>query len=178
MNEYAVVTAPRTVRIERLVKGPIERVWAYLTESDKRGTWLATGEMELRVGGRVDLTWRHATLSANKEPIPEQFKKHDGHHMIGRIVQCDPPRLLSFSWGEDVDASSRATFELTPRGDDVLLVVTHSQLPNRDQMVGVSGGWHTHLDVLVDRLAGREPPNFWTSFAKFEDVYEKRTPAE
>ena len=47
MNEHVgndrlgVVTAPRTVRIERILPGPVERVWAYLTESDKRKKWLA-----------------------------------------------------------------------------------------------------------------------------------------
>ena len=37
MNDdtYGVQTAPDTVRIERLLPGPIERLWAYLTESDK-----------------------------------------------------------------------------------------------------------------------------------------------
>jgi uncharacterized protein YndB with AHSA1/START domain len=42
---------PSTVRIERLLPGPVERVWAYLTESTKRATWLAAGEFDLRVGG-------------------------------------------------------------------------------------------------------------------------------
>jgi uncharacterized protein YndB with AHSA1/START domain len=41
MNDYGVLTAPDTLRIERLLPGPIERVWQYLTDSDKRATWLA-----------------------------------------------------------------------------------------------------------------------------------------
>ena len=52
MNEYGVITHPDTVRLERLLPGPIERVWDYLTDSKKRGTWLATGTMDLRVGGK------------------------------------------------------------------------------------------------------------------------------
>ena len=48
MNDYAVVTAPGTVRIERLLPGPIGRIWSYLTESDKRSQWLAAGNMELK----------------------------------------------------------------------------------------------------------------------------------
>ena len=31
MNEFGVVTAPRTLCIRRVLPGPIERVWAYLT---------------------------------------------------------------------------------------------------------------------------------------------------
>jgi len=60
---YGVVTEPGTVRFERLLPGPIERVWSYLTESDKRRTWLASGEMELQVGGRVELIWRNSELT-------------------------------------------------------------------------------------------------------------------
>jgi DNA-binding transcriptional ArsR family regulator len=52
MNDYGVVTEPGTVRLERVLPGPIERVWAYLTESVQRRKWLAVGPMELRVGGR------------------------------------------------------------------------------------------------------------------------------
>jgi uncharacterized protein YndB with AHSA1/START domain len=55
MSEYGIVTEAGAVRFERLLPGPIEHVWAYLTQSDKRGTWLAAGPMDARVGGRVDL---------------------------------------------------------------------------------------------------------------------------
>jgi uncharacterized protein YndB with AHSA1/START domain len=37
-DAYAEAVEPGTVRLERLLPGPIDRVWAYLTESDKRGT--------------------------------------------------------------------------------------------------------------------------------------------
>ena len=61
MSEYGIVTEAGAVRFERLLPGPIERVWAYLTEPEKRGTWLAAGPMELRVGGRVELNFHHAS---------------------------------------------------------------------------------------------------------------------
>ena len=64
MSEFGVVTEARTLRIRRVLPGPIERVWAYLTESEKRGRWLAAGPMELRVGGRVELTFRNTDLRA------------------------------------------------------------------------------------------------------------------
>ena len=73
LNEFGVVTEARTLRIRRVLPGPIERVWAYLTESEKRAKWLAAGEMELRVGGRVELTFRHSGLSPHAEPIPEKY---------------------------------------------------------------------------------------------------------
>ena len=51
----ATMIPPATVRLERLLPGPVERVWAYLTESKKRATWLAAGEFDLRVGGSIEL---------------------------------------------------------------------------------------------------------------------------
>ena len=53
MSEYGVVTESRTIRMERLLPGPIERVWDYLTDSAKRGKWFAAGKMDLRVGGDI-----------------------------------------------------------------------------------------------------------------------------
>ena len=47
MDEYGVKTAPDTLRIERTLPGPIERVWTYLTDPAKRATWFARGPMEL-----------------------------------------------------------------------------------------------------------------------------------
>ena len=68
MSEFGVLTEARTIRFQRVLPGPIERVWAFLTESDKRGRWLASGPMELRVGGRVELNFRHAELARTPRP--------------------------------------------------------------------------------------------------------------
>src|SRR5262245_39708645 len=121
MNEYGEIVGPGTLRIERLLPGPIERVWAYLTESEKRGTWLARGEMELRVGGRVELNFLHSSLTPVQEPTPARFKEiENGCGFSGEVLQCEPPRLLSYTWG----GGSEVTFELTPQGGKVQLVIT------------------------------------------------------
>jgi uncharacterized protein YndB with AHSA1/START domain len=174
LSEFGVVTEARTLRIRRTLPGPIERVWAYLTESDKRGRWLASGPMELRVGGRVELTFRNSGLSAHAEPAPDKYKKYEGASFSGRVTRCDPPRLLSYTWGDD----SEVTFELTPQGTDVLLVLTHRRLPDRSTMVRVGSGWHTHLAILLDHLGGRAPRPFWSTHARLEAEYERRLPAD
>jgi uncharacterized protein YndB with AHSA1/START domain len=179
MSEFGVVTAARTVCIRRVLPGPVERVWAYLTESEKRGRWLASGPMELRVGGRVELNFRNAELTPHVEQRPEKYKKYeDGASVHGRITRCDPPRLLSYTWSGEPGADSEVTFELTPQGEDVLLVLTHRRLGNRATMVSVAGGWHTHLGILIDHLEGREPRPFWSTYARLEAEYESRLPAD
>lgn len=174
MNEPGSIVGSGAVQFRRLLPGPIERVWSYLTDSNSRGTWLAPGEMDLRVGGRVELRFRHADLSKDRTPTPERFRRYEaGHTMYGRITRLDPPRLLSYTWGGESDEDSEVTFELTPEGDDVLLTLTHRRLSNRAMMANVAGGWHTHLVFLADRLAGREPQSFWTTFIPIEGDYNR-----
>ncbi|HET9573416.1 MAG TPA: SRPBCC domain-containing protein, partial [Methyloceanibacter sp.] len=79
---------------------------------------------------------------------------------------------LSFKFGE----AGEVTFELAPKGKDVLLVLTHSKLKDRAMMVGVASGWHSHLAILVDVLKGDEPHPFWTTVTRLETEYEKRIP--
>ncbi len=172
MNEYGVVTEARTIRMERLLPGPIERVWDYLTDSAKRGKWFATGEMDLRVGGTVDFFFHHADLSAEKTPPEKHKHKECGIGMQGTITACDPPRLLGFTFGH----AGEVTFELTPKGKDVMLVLTHRDLADRKMMVSVSSGWHTHLGILADVLNGDRPRPFWTTVTKMEGEYESRLP--
>ena len=172
MESFGEITEPRTVRLERTLPGPIERVWSYLTDSEKRGKWLMAGEWELRVGGRVAMTVNNASLSADKE-TPERYKDSQGKKVEGQITRIEPPRLLAFTWNMDPEPSE-VTFELTPKGNDVLFVITHRRLPSRDLMVGVSTGWHTHVGVLIDILNGAEPRPFWKRFAGLRTEYEKR----
>jgi uncharacterized protein YndB with AHSA1/START domain len=169
-SAFGEVIEPATVRLERRLPGPIERVWAYLTDSDLRGQWLASGEMELRVGGKVDLTWRNAELTGHHEVPPDGVQAV--HNQQSTVIRVDPPRLLTFGWA----GGSDVTFELEPEGDEVKLTVTHRRARDRGQLLGLSAGWHAHLDVLVARLEGRDIPPFWASWTRLRADYDKRLP--
>ncbi|MCB0792441.1 MAG: SRPBCC family protein [Flavobacteriales bacterium] len=172
MDKYGTLIAPNTIRFERLLPGPIERVWAYLTESEKRAKWLASGAMDLRVGGAVDLHWKHSELDAVQDEAPERYA--NGHHMQATITRCEPPHALGFTWGARADALSEVVIELSEQGKDVLLVLTHHRLPGHKDLLGVSGGWHTHLDVLVAHLNGRTAPAFWATMDGHNAAYAER----
>lgn len=169
-EDYGVVTEPGTLRVKRLLPGTIEDVWAYLTESEKRGKWLASGEMELRVGGKVELNFNHAELTAHPERIPKEHKEEcaDVH---GVITQYEPPRLLSYTW-EWGEEHSEVTFELKEQSGKVSLILTHRLIANRKDMISTAAGWHTYMGVLIDRLNGDEPEPFWLIHAKLEEAYE------
>lgn len=170
-DAYGVLTEPTTLKIQRFLPGPIERVWAYLTESDLRRLWLASGQMEMKVGAPFELVWRNDELTNPTGQRPDGFSVE--HRMQSQITELDPPRKLVFTWNGSGDVS----FELDPRGNDVLLTVTHRRLPNRNTMLMVGAGWHAHLDVLVARANGREPQPFWDVWSRLRQEYDQRLPA-
>lgn len=177
MNEYGVAIDTATVRMERTLPASIDQVWAYLNDPDKRGTWLASGPMELKIGGQVKLTFDFKRLT--NEVTPERFRPYEtGHVQTGHVTQCEPPHLLCFTWNEKDGQGSEVRFELKPQGDKTLLTLTHSKLPNRKEMVNVSGGWHTHLGILEDRLGEQKPRLFWDTFLKMETEYQTRIPQD
>jgi uncharacterized protein YndB with AHSA1/START domain len=178
MSDFGTITAPGTIRFERLLPGPIERVWSFLVDSEKRGQWLARGTMEPRADARFELSFHHASLSPNVVPTPERFRSFEnGATSQHRVLRAEPPRLLSFTWSADAEVPSEVTFELEPEGDKVRLVLTHRRLPSRDEMINTAGGWHAHLAILADKLAGKTPPSFWTVFEGLEEEYRRRLPA-
>jgi len=42
--------------------------------------------------------------------------------------------------------------------------------------LGVSAGWHAHLDMLVARMTGQEPEPFWDHWVKLKAEYDPRIP--
>lgn len=170
-SAYGTLGEDATLTLERPLPGSIDRVWAYLTESDLRRQWLAAGTMEMRVGSPVELVWRNSELMDNPGQRPEGFGEE--HRMQSEIVELDPPYRLSISWG----STGGVTFELQPVGDMVRFTVTHRRIPDRSIMLNVSAGWHAHLDVLAARLAGDEPEPFWDNWTGLKAEYDRRLPA-
>lgn len=164
--------AADTARFERLLPGPIERVWSYLIEPDKRAQWLGSGTMEQRVGSEFQLRFDHAQLSQTPIAPPARFASITaGKTTRHRVIACQPPTLLAISWGDGPEPSE-VSFELAPSGEQVRLTVTHRKLQPTD-VAGVSGGWHTRLNILADRLDGHLPQPFWPVFSHLLARYEQ-----
>jgi len=166
-------TGPAEVRLVRTLPGPIERIWDYLTDPEKRRRWFAGGPMELRPGGKFSLHFRHQELAPDETP-PEQYKeRHEsGHSMDGVVTRCEPPRLLAYTFGSD--GESEVTFELTPQGKDVLLVLTHrATAGDIPYLTEFGAGWHTHVALLIALLEGAPRPPFWSTHARLKVDYEK-----
>jgi len=171
LDDYGTLTEPATLTIQRLLPGPVERIWDYLTKSDLRRQWFAAGEMDLEEGGGFELTWRNGELSDPPGQRPESFPEE--HSMKGTITQIAPPYRLAITWG----TTGGVVFDLEPKGSDVLLTVVHSRIPDRSIRLNVCAGWHAHLDVLVLRLNGKTPSSFWDSWQRLKSEYDQRLPA-
>jgi uncharacterized protein YndB with AHSA1/START domain len=171
MEAYGVLTEPATLTIQRLLPGPIERVWAYLTESELRRQWLAAGPMEMRVGAPFEFVWRNNELTNPPGQRPPGFA--DEHRMQSRIIELDPPRKLAIAWQGSGDVS----FELAPKGGEVLLTLIHRRLPDPATMLKVAPGWHMHLDLLVARATGGESEPFWDGWSRLQKEYGRRIQA-
>ncbi|HEY0332943.1 MAG TPA: SRPBCC domain-containing protein [Stenotrophomonas sp.] len=106
---------------------------------------------------------------------PEFAQVNEEKRVRGEVTEYDPPHLLAYDWGSG-DAGSHVRFELEKEGAQVRLTVIHTRLETRGARVQVSAGWHTHLDLLRDRLLAREPEGFWRKFQRMQREYEARVP--
>ena len=169
MNDRATLVKPSTIRFERLLPGPIERVWAYLTESKKRATWLAAGEFDLRVGGKIELHFDNERLTDEKAPAgaPGAGK----HTSVGRITRLEPMRLLAHTWSWN-GGDSEVTYELSPKGKEVLLTIHHRLPDDKALKLAVGGGWATHVGILEDQLNGVKPRPFFSTPAREQKAFE------
>ena len=167
---YGALSEDATLTLERLLPGSIDRVWAYLTESDLRRQWLAAGDMPPATGGMFELTWRNDELTDPPGHKPEGFGKE--HTMQSTITAFDAPRHLAFTWGD-----GEVSITLEPQGSEVLLTLVHAGISDRRNQVMIGAGWHMHLDVLVARASGTASEPFWDGWARLRDEYEQRIPA-
>mgnify|MGYP001817736645 CR=1 FL=1 len=178
MSEYGELLDESTVRFERMLPGPIERVWSYIIESDKRKQWLCAGDISAGDGANVDMHFHNESLSEAEDiEIPEKYA-HMPREMTfsGTVTRWDPPNAVSHTW-EFGDESSEVSYDLEAVGDKVRLVLTHRRLESPRTVLDVSAGWHTHLDILVDVLEEHQPKPFWKTHSALEEEYAERLSA-
>lgn len=156
-----------TLRLVRILDAPPATVWRWLVEPELRKQWFAGGETDAREGGALELLFDHDDLSSEQVPYPPEYAAHKGSVGHERIVRLDPPNVFAFTWDEGKEGI--ATFELFDTGEGkTRLVLTHAGISGPAPMKSFAGGWHSHLTVLEEKLAGRDVPNFWALHARLE----------
>lgn len=148
-----------SVSFERVLPGPIARVWDHLTNTKSLPQWFGNGTIEPHVGGAVRLM--------------------DGH-IRGVVTQWRPPHRLSYTWnvfapGDGTDAvsaypESYLSFSLEEIERGVLLRLSH--IPILDEFEKQNAmGWHTFLDMLGAALNGERIQERGTYMRKNATLY-------
>ncbi|MDB5736230.1 MAG: putative activator of Hsp90 ATPase ue 1-like [Alphaproteobacteria bacterium] len=136
------IVAESAVRFVRVLPGPIDKAWAFLTETSRLAEWYGEGRIEPREGGAVSLM---------------------GGHVRGVVTGWRPQEFLAYTWnvfapGEAVSRFpvSYLEFTLAAEGKAVRLTLTHRPIPQPMQNQ-TAMGWHTMLDLVEAGLNDEFP---------------------
>ena len=133
------------VQLRRRVRASAEQIFDLWTKPELMVRWMSPfpgavdckARSDLRPGGAFSL------VMSSAGSIRE---------VSGTYVQVDRPRKLVFTWIGPLtnNVTTLVTVELTPRGDETDLVLTHERLPTQAIHEGHTRGWGNILDHLAD----------------------------
>jgi uncharacterized protein YndB with AHSA1/START domain len=123
-----------TLRFERRLAHPIDKVWRAITDPEHRDAWFPQ-----RIEG--DLVPGGALRFVDDPNLPEEG-------FAGRCITVDPPHVVELEWGDDV-----IRIELTEDGDATQLVFLDT-IDERRHAARTASGWHVCLEHLTSHLDG------------------------
>jgi uncharacterized protein YndB with AHSA1/START domain len=141
----ATVTDTRSIVVERQMAHPPEKIWRALTTSHLIAEWLMLNDFAPVEGHRF-------TFRAT--PLP-------GWSGVTNcvVLEIDPPRLLSYSWGDGTESDSglktTVTWTLTANGQGTHVRMQQSGFRPQDEAGyrGMGSGWPRILGRLEDVAA-------------------------
>ena len=105
---YQIENNVCTMRFERQIAQPVERVWAAFTEPEDLNAWFYPFQGTLAAGETVLIPW-----------------EEDGG-LTSKIVAFDPPRVFAWTWHKPGEPESIVRWELFPESTGTRFVLTHS----------------------------------------------------
>ena len=112
-----------------------ETVWEAITDPEQLRAWAPfDADRNLGAPGLATLE-----MIGGDEPM----------HSPCMVHRAERPRLLEYTWGEDL-----LRWEIEPSGAGCRLTLSHT-VDDRSWVTKVAAGWHICLDVLDRALAGR-----------------------
>jgi len=132
------IVAESAVRFVRVLDAPAEKIWNFLTQSNRLPEWYGEGVIEPREGGKVSLM---------------------GGHIRGVVTVWRPEKFLGYTWnvispGEEVSRFPISYLEFSLDGSRLTLI--HRPIPQAMQNQTMMG-WHTMLDLVAAGLRGEFP---------------------
>jgi uncharacterized protein YndB with AHSA1/START domain len=129
-----------TIRFERRLAHPPEKVWKALTDPAELTHWFPQDlDGTFAPGAKLLFRFR-GELPVLGGKVIEDF--------TGEVLEIDPPHLLAYTWGEDV-----LRWSLTPDGDGCLLVFTDT-VADHGKSARDGAGWHACLLAFQSLLDG------------------------
>lgn len=131
-------TTGDVVTVERRIRAPRDTVFAYFTDPERYTRWMGyDADLDARPGGiyRVHVV--------------------EGSVARGEFVEVEPPERVVFTWGWEGNpmvppGSSRVEVTFRTDGDETLVRLVHSGLPDPAAMGLHREGWTLYLDHLVE----------------------------
>ena len=139
------------LRLERLYKVPVDRVFEIVTQPEQLARWWGP-EGIVRCFGALDFTatgpWDSTMINAEGA----RFK------VSGQVTTVRKPNLVAFTWGwhDETDrrgAESHVTIELTEEDGGTRFVLTHRGLSG-EQAERHAEGWTSSLRKLARAVIG------------------------
>jgi uncharacterized protein YndB with AHSA1/START domain len=143
------------LRFTRDLRHPPEKVWRAITEPEHLAAWFPS-----------DIVGERALGASLRFP----FREDEAPTQEGRMLAFDPPRLLEFTWGDDL-----LRFELEALADGTRLTLINT-FDNVGRGVRDAAGWHVCLDNLELRLDGQASKS--EGWKVLESQYVERFPPE
>lgn len=139
---------PEFVYVTYIATTP-EKLWAALTRGEfTKKYWY---------GRRIESDWAVGS--------PVNFFDRDTNVITdsGRVLECDPPRRLVYTFRVEFDPEarkqghSRVSFTLEPHQGMVKLTLVHDQLPDEQAAKDFREGWSPILSSLKTMLESGKP---------------------
>jgi len=174
MSDYGKQIGPAKLAFDRRFDAPIEKVWQFLVDPEKRKLWFCGGSTGEKAGAQIVFEFDHRRLSESDPP--EKYATEEVVTHYGMILEYDPPTRLAFTWFESAEAgSSTVQIDLTSNPDgSTQLALVHTGVEGREIMLGVLAGWHGHFDLMAETLIGERMTDFWVRDQELEAHYAER----
>ena len=153
MKEATLLRAGKrpVLRFERHLPKPVQVVWRAVTDPAEMRRWFPTRIVieEWKVGAE----------------LTHFFDEHDIDPLPGKVLEWDPPRRLTITWGTDTIG-----FELSATPDGGTIFVLTEEL-SANIAARNAAGWDVCLDRLESGVEGESwKPRFDRYVATFEPV--------
>ncbi|WP_205854188.1 SRPBCC family protein [Phenylobacterium kunshanense] len=156
---FSRVDGTMSAAFERRFDHPAAEVWRALTDPALLPQWLAPGEIELRLGGKVKLDFKDSGIAIDST-----------------VTSFVEGRLLEYAWGGSGDPPRPVRWILEPDGDGCRLTLRIT-VPADEDVGRSAAGWEAHLEMLAATLEGVSIHFPFELFKAARDTYRARLAA-